>query len=95
MARTSNIAGDRREQIIDAALQVFAKKGFAQATNREIAREVGNMVFFAYPPETVYSFRGDMQKKPKSTIPSRVFRASHLLPACFPFSFRSSVLSLT
>ena len=61
MARTSNIAGDRREQIIDAALQVFAKKGFAQATNREIAREVGNMVFFAYPPETVYSFRGDMQ----------------------------------
>ena len=41
MARTPNIVEDRREQIMDAALRVFAQKGFARATNREIAREAG------------------------------------------------------
>jgi AcrR family transcriptional regulator len=32
---------DRREQIIDAALQVFSQKGFAGATNKDIARQAG------------------------------------------------------
>ena len=41
MARTPNIVEDRREQIMDAALRVFAQKGFTRATNREIAREAG------------------------------------------------------
>ena len=41
MARTPRIAEDRREQIIDAAMRVFAEKGFARATNRDIAREAG------------------------------------------------------
>ena len=41
MARTANIIEDRREQIMDAALRVFAQKGFTRATNREIAREAG------------------------------------------------------
>jgi AcrR family transcriptional regulator len=41
VARTPNIVEDRREQIMDAALRVFAQKGFARATNREIAREAG------------------------------------------------------
>jgi AcrR family transcriptional regulator len=43
MARTPKMTEDRREQIIDAALRVFAQKGFARATNSEIAREAGNM----------------------------------------------------
>ena len=43
MARTPKMTEDRREQIIDAALRVFAEKGFAHATNSEIAREAGNM----------------------------------------------------
>jgi AcrR family transcriptional regulator len=43
MARTPKMTEDRREQIIDAALRVFAEKGFARATNSEIAREAGNM----------------------------------------------------
>jgi AcrR family transcriptional regulator len=34
-------AGERREQILDAACRVFAEKGFAGASIREIAREVG------------------------------------------------------
>jgi AcrR family transcriptional regulator len=41
MARTPKVVEDRREQIIDAAMQVFAQKGFSRATNKDIAREAG------------------------------------------------------
>ena len=41
MPRTSRVVEDRREQIIDAAMRVFAQKGFARATNRDVAREAG------------------------------------------------------
>lgn len=41
MARTPKIVEDRREQIIDAAMRIFAQKGFAKATNKDIAREAG------------------------------------------------------
>lgn len=39
MARTPKVVEDRREQIIDAAMYVFAQKGFTRATNKDIARE--------------------------------------------------------
>lgn len=41
MARTPKVVEDRREQIIDAAMNVFAQKGFVRATNKDIAREAG------------------------------------------------------
>lgn len=41
MARTPKVVEDRREQILDAAIQVFARKGFTRATNKDIAREAG------------------------------------------------------
>jgi AcrR family transcriptional regulator len=41
MARTPKVVEDRREQIIDAAMRVFSQKGFARATNKDIAREAG------------------------------------------------------
>ena len=41
MARTPKVVEDRREQILEAALRVFAKKGFARATNKDIAHEAG------------------------------------------------------
>lgn len=41
MARTPKVVEDRREQILDAAMRVFAQKGFTGATNRDIAREAG------------------------------------------------------
>jgi AcrR family transcriptional regulator len=41
MARTPKVVEDRREQIIDAAMRVFAQKGFTRATNKDIAREAG------------------------------------------------------
>ncbi len=39
MARTVKTVEDRREQIMEAALKVFAKKGFSAASNKDIARE--------------------------------------------------------
>jgi AcrR family transcriptional regulator len=41
MARTPKVVEDRREQIIDAAMRVFAQKGFVRATNKDIAHEAG------------------------------------------------------
>lgn len=41
MARTPKVVEDRREQIIEAAMRVFAQKGFIRATNKDIAREAG------------------------------------------------------
>ena len=41
MARTPRVVEDRREHIIDAALRVFAEKGYTRATNRDIAHEAG------------------------------------------------------
>ena len=41
MARTPKVVEDRREQIIDAAVRVFAQKGFTRATNKDIAHEAG------------------------------------------------------
>jgi AcrR family transcriptional regulator len=41
MPRTVKVVGDRREQIITAALEVFARKGYNQASNKDIARQAG------------------------------------------------------
>ena len=41
MARTPKVVEDRREQVIDAAIRVFARKGFHRTINRDIAREAG------------------------------------------------------
>jgi AcrR family transcriptional regulator len=41
VARTPKVVEDRREQIIDAAMRVFAQKGYSKATNKDIAREAG------------------------------------------------------
>jgi AcrR family transcriptional regulator len=41
MARTPKVVEDRREQIIDAAISVFSKKGFSRTINQDIAHEAG------------------------------------------------------
>ncbi len=41
MARTPKVVEDRREQILEAAVRVFAQKGFDKATNKDIAQEAG------------------------------------------------------
>ena len=50
MARTVKTVEDRREQIIEAALRVFAKKGYARASNKDIAREA------AITPGLIYHY---------------------------------------
>ncbi|MCL4394362.1 MAG: TetR/AcrR family transcriptional regulator [Chloroflexi bacterium] len=52
MARTPKAVEDRREQIMDAALRVFAEKGFARATNKDIADEAGitpGLIYHYFP----------------------------------------------
>lgn len=39
--RPKNPPPDRRQEILDAALRVFARRGYSAATNAEIAREAG------------------------------------------------------
>jgi AcrR family transcriptional regulator len=41
MPRTPKVVEDRREQIMEAALQVFASKGYSRASNKDIARQAG------------------------------------------------------
>jgi AcrR family transcriptional regulator len=41
VARTAKVVEDRRAQIIEAALRVFAQKGFVRATNKDVANEAG------------------------------------------------------
>jgi AcrR family transcriptional regulator len=72
MARTPKMTEDRREQIIDAALRVFAEKGFARATSSEIAREAGNMT-----PGLIYYYFKSKEDLLKVVLQERSpFRAS-------------------
>ena len=41
MARTPKVVEDRREQIVQAAMRVFARKGFMRSINKDIAAEAG------------------------------------------------------
>ena len=50
MARTPKVVEDRREQIIQAAMRVFARKGFMRATNKDIAAEA------AITPGLIYHY---------------------------------------
>ncbi|MGB8648784.1 MAG: TetR/AcrR family transcriptional regulator [Anaerolineae bacterium] len=62
MARTPKVVKDRREQIIEAALRVFAQKGFARATNKDIAREAG------ITPGLIYHYFASKQALLKASI---------------------------
>lgn len=62
MARTPAIIRDRREQIIEAALRVFAHKGFNGATNKDIAKEAG------ITPGLIYHYFANKEELLKATI---------------------------
>jgi TetR/AcrR family transcriptional regulator len=52
VARTRLTSARRREQILDSAVAVFGRKGFAGTTTRELAREAGvseAMIFRFFP----------------------------------------------
>jgi AcrR family transcriptional regulator len=72
MARTPRVVEDRREQIIDAAMRVFAQKGFIRATNKNIADEAG------ITPGLIYHYFANKEAVLKTIIerrsPMRVVR---------------------
>ncbi len=65
MARTPKVVEDRREQILDAAIRVFAQKGFTRATNKDIAREAG------ITPGLIYHYFESKEAVMKAIIESR------------------------
>ncbi len=79
MARTPKVVEDRRDQIIDAAMQVFAQRGFTRATNKDIAREAGitpGLIYYYFDSKedllkTIIETRSPAQLM--STLPPQVF----------------------
>src|SRR5712692_3876616 len=65
MARTPKVVEDRREQIIDAAMRVFAQKGFTRATNKDVAREAG------ITPGLIYYYFESKEKLLEAILESR------------------------
>jgi AcrR family transcriptional regulator len=65
MARTPKVVEDRREQIIDAAMQVFSEKGFTKATNKDVARAAG------ITPGLIYYYFESKEKLLEAMVESR------------------------
>ena len=61
--------GDRREQILHGAMELFAEKGFRGATTREIARHLGisEALMFKYFPSKEALYRAIIQKRMHGT----------------------------
>jgi AcrR family transcriptional regulator len=79
MARTPKVVEDRREQIMDTALQLFAEKGFDRTTNKDIARAAGvtpGLIYHYFPSKdallkaaiTAYSPRQLLQVLPTEML---------------------------
>ena len=83
-------AGNRREQILQGAMQLFAQKGFRGTTTREIARRlrISEALMFKYFPSKEALYRAIIQKRmggseeiyfPKETVKAKddrqVFRS--------------------
>lgn len=79
MARTPKGVEDRRDQIIDAAMRVFAQKGFERATNKDIAREAGitpGLIYYYFESKedllkTIIETRSPAQLM--TTLPPQIF----------------------
>lgn len=61
-------AGDRRRQLLDAALEVFSHKGFGGATTREIAAAAGvtEAIIFRHFPSKQALYRAVLDSKHES-----------------------------
>src|ERR1043165_2174474 len=74
MARTPKGVEDRREQIIESALRVFAQKGFDKATNKDIAQEA------SITPGLIYHYFKSKEELLKSALegnaPDQLFRSN-------------------
>lgn len=71
MPRPKNPPPDRRREILDAALRLFAERGFASVTNAEIAKEVGitAAAIYYYFPSKEELFRAAVREHVGRFIP--------------------------
>ena len=86
MARTPKVTEDRREQILDAALRVFARQGFAKATNKEIAHEAGitpGLIYYYFESKEALLKALLEARSPVRLIESLPPEAQALPPAAF------------
>ena len=69
---------ERRNQILDAALKVFATKGFRETTNRDIAQEAG-----INSPGLIYHYFKDQEDLFRAVIQERapIFQLTQIAPA--------------
>ncbi|HEY3364831.1 MAG TPA: TetR/AcrR family transcriptional regulator [Symbiobacteriaceae bacterium] len=69
--RPKNPPPDRRQEILEAALQVFAQKGFATATNADIARAAGvtPAALYYYFPSKEELFKAVLRERQGVILP--------------------------
>jgi AcrR family transcriptional regulator len=79
--RPKNPPPDRRTEILEAALQVFAAKGYAAATNADIAREAGvtAAALYYYFPSKADLFKAVLTERKSVIFPNLAQMADELL----------------
>jgi AcrR family transcriptional regulator len=92
MPRTPKVGEDRREQIIDAAMRVWAQKGFARATNRDVAREAGittGLIYYYFESKEALLKAALEERSPVQVVAQITPEMLELPPdVLFPLMFR-------
>lgn len=70
--RPKNPPPDRRQEILDSALRLFAEKGYSAATNADIAREAGvtPAALYYYFPSKADLFKAAMTERKSAIFPN-------------------------
>lgn len=96
--RPPDVQKDRREQILLAALRVFAAKGYDGATNREIARDAGvtTAALYWYFPSKEEMFKAviDEHLKKVQGLQGDISSVIHIPPRIFLSGLVRSFLAL-
>lgn len=99
--RPKNPPPDRRHEILEAALRVFAEKGYSAATNAEIAREAGvtAAALYYYFPSKADMFKAAITERQGVMMPNMEHLAENLweMPPAMvvPFIVRQMVSFMT
>jgi hypothetical protein len=79
---------ERGSQYLEEALALLRAQEdpYTRTNATAIVRTLADLGVFAYPPETVYSFRGEMQKPPSRAYERRCRKYFHAICCIFrPF----------
>src|SRR5256885_2906940 len=85
-------AADRREQILEAATQLFARQGFQGTTTKQISEQTGvteALIFrhFASKDELYWAvIERKIKRRPQANICAHVLAPAALIWKCFPVS---------